>query len=103
MAHVIVQVNGRPYTMQCPDGEEAHLRDLAKLLAAPMPGKGQTVEVAVKDAIATIGENMNVRRTAALSVGRIRLRRKAETASRWNCWRNVMLWLASKRKMTSRG
>jgi cell division protein ZapA len=32
MAHVIVQVNGRPYTMQCPDGEEEHLRDLAKLL-----------------------------------------------------------------------
>ena len=32
MAHVIVQVNGRPYTMQCPDGEEAHLRELAALL-----------------------------------------------------------------------
>ena len=32
MAHVIVQVNGRPYTMQCPEGEEAHLRDLAELL-----------------------------------------------------------------------
>ncbi len=40
----------------------------AKLLAAQLPGKGQSVEVAVKDAIATIGENMNVRRTAALSV-----------------------------------
>jgi cell division protein ZapA len=32
MAHVIVQVNGRPYTMQCPEGEEEHLRDLAELL-----------------------------------------------------------------------
>ena len=32
MAHVIVQVNGRPYTMQCPEGEEAHLRELAELL-----------------------------------------------------------------------
>lgn len=32
MAHVIVQVNGRPYTMQCPEGEEEHLRDLANLL-----------------------------------------------------------------------
>ena len=32
MAHVIVQVNDRPYTMQCPDGEEDHLRDLARLL-----------------------------------------------------------------------
>lgn len=32
MAHVIVQVNGRPYTMQCPEGEEEHLHDLAHLL-----------------------------------------------------------------------
>ena len=32
MAHVIVQVNGRPYTMQCPEGEEDHLRELAELL-----------------------------------------------------------------------
>ena len=32
MTHVIVQVNGRPYTMQCPEGEEPHLRDLAELL-----------------------------------------------------------------------
>jgi len=32
MAQVIVQVNDRPYTMQCPDGEEEHLRELAKLL-----------------------------------------------------------------------
>ncbi|MFM8745072.1 MAG: cell division protein ZapA [Aestuariivirga sp.] len=34
MAHVIVQVNGRPYTMQCAEGEEAHLRELADLLDA---------------------------------------------------------------------
>ena len=34
MAQVIVQVNDRPYTMQCPDGEEEHLRDLARLLDA---------------------------------------------------------------------
>jgi cell division protein ZapA len=34
MAQVIVQVNDRPYTMQCPDGEEDHLRDLARLLDA---------------------------------------------------------------------
>jgi cell division protein ZapA len=32
MAHVIVQVNGRPYTMQCEEGEEEHLRELAELL-----------------------------------------------------------------------
>ena len=42
--------------------------DIAKLLAAQLPGKAQSVETAVKDAIATIGENMNVRRTAALTV-----------------------------------
>ena len=34
MPHVIVQVNGRPYTMQCPDGEQEHLRELAELLDA---------------------------------------------------------------------
>jgi cell division protein ZapA len=32
MAQVIVHVNGHPYTMQCTDGEEEHLRDLAELL-----------------------------------------------------------------------
>jgi cell division protein ZapA len=32
MANVVVTVAGRPYTMQCPDGEEEHLKDLAKLL-----------------------------------------------------------------------
>jgi cell division protein ZapA len=32
MANVVVTVAGRPYTMQCPDGEEDHLKDLAKLL-----------------------------------------------------------------------
>jgi cell division protein ZapA len=32
MAQVIVMVNDRPYTMQCPDGEEAHLKELARLL-----------------------------------------------------------------------
>jgi cell division protein ZapA len=32
MAQVIVHVNGHPYTMQCADGEEEHLRELAELL-----------------------------------------------------------------------
>jgi cell division protein ZapA len=32
MAQVIVTVNDRPYTMQCPDGEEEHLQELARLL-----------------------------------------------------------------------
>ena len=42
--------------------------DLAKLLAATYPGTSQTVEAFVQEAIATIGENMGVRRTAAISV-----------------------------------
>jgi len=32
MGQVVVQVNGRPYTMQCNDGEEEHLSELAQLL-----------------------------------------------------------------------
>jgi len=42
--------------------------DLSKLLATPLPGTGAKVEDYVKDMVATIGENMAVRRTAALSV-----------------------------------
>ena len=44
--------------------------DLAKLLAATYPGKSHSVEAEVKEAIATIGENMNVRRTASLAVSK---------------------------------
>jgi elongation factor Ts len=42
--------------------------DLAKLNAAAVPGKGVSVDEHLKNAIATIGENMGLRRTAALSV-----------------------------------
>ncbi len=42
--------------------------DLAKLLAATYPGTKNTVETHVKEMVATIGENMSVRRTAVLSV-----------------------------------
>lgn len=42
--------------------------DVAKLLAATYPGKKITVEDQVKELIATIGENMSVRRTATLEV-----------------------------------
>ncbi len=42
--------------------------DLAKLLGATYPGTSQKVEAFVQEAIATIGENMGVRRTAVLSV-----------------------------------
>jgi elongation factor Ts len=43
--------------------------DLAKLLAMTYPGKSHSVEDHVKEMVATIGENMGVRRTAAVSVG----------------------------------
>ena len=43
--------------------------DFAKLLATKFPGKSISVEEHVKEMVATIGENMTVRRTAALSVG----------------------------------
>ncbi len=42
--------------------------DVAKLLAASYPGKKITVEEQVKELIATIGENMSLRRTATLAV-----------------------------------
>jgi len=42
--------------------------DLAKLLAATYPGTKNTVETHVKEMVATIGENMSVRRTATVLV-----------------------------------
>ena len=48
MAHVIVEVNGQPYTMQCPDGEENHLRELAKLL--------DTEVMRIKQSVGTVGD-----------------------------------------------
>lgn len=48
MAHVIVQVNGRPYTMQCPDGEEAHLKELAALLDSEV--------LRVKQSVGSVGD-----------------------------------------------
>jgi elongation factor Ts len=43
--------------------------DLGELLALTYPGKSVTVEDHVKEMVATIGENMSVRRTVAMSVG----------------------------------
>jgi len=42
--------------------------DVAKILASTYPGKKSSVDDHVKEMIATIGENMNVRRSAVLSV-----------------------------------
>jgi elongation factor Ts len=43
--------------------------DLENLLALTYPGKSLTVQDQVKETVATIGENMSVRRTVAMSVG----------------------------------
>jgi elongation factor Ts len=54
----------RNITAQAPQANS----DVAKLLAMPYPGKSITVADHVKEMVATIGENMSVRRTVALSV-----------------------------------
>jgi cell division protein ZapA len=43
MSNVVVNIAGRPYTMQCPDGEEEHLRDLAKMLDSEVARIRQSV------------------------------------------------------------
>ena len=43
MPNVVFNIAGRPYTMQCPDGEEDHLKDLAKLLDAEVGRIRQSV------------------------------------------------------------
>ncbi len=43
MANVVVSVAGRPYTMQCPDGEEDHLQELASLLDSEVTRIRQSV------------------------------------------------------------
>jgi translation elongation factor Ts len=42
--------------------------DREAVAAAPYPGKDHSVEAEIKELVATIGENMNLRRTAALTV-----------------------------------
>ena len=48
MANVVVTVADRPYTMQCPDGEEDHLRELATLL--------DTEVARIKSSVGSIGD-----------------------------------------------
>ena len=48
MAQVVVTVNGRAYTMQCNDGEEAHLADLGELLDSEIER--------IKDAVGQVGD-----------------------------------------------
>jgi len=47
----------------------AQSKDLQDLTAKPMPGEGKTVADKLTDLVATIGENMSLRRMATLSAG----------------------------------
>ena len=47
----------------------AQSKDLQDLTAKPMPGEGKTVADRLTDLVATIGENMSLRRMATLSAG----------------------------------
>ena len=44
--------------------------DMAKIAAAPFPGSGRDVQGELTNMIATIGENMSLRRAASLEVGK---------------------------------
>lgn len=48
MAQVVVNVNGRAYTMQCNDGEEVHLAELGELLDSEIDR--------IKDAVGQVGD-----------------------------------------------
>ncbi|HEX4182417.1 MAG TPA: cell division protein ZapA [Caulobacteraceae bacterium] len=43
MAQVTIEVNGRPYTVGCEDGQEAHLNELARLFDRQVRQVGQEV------------------------------------------------------------
>lgn len=77
---VVVEVNSETDFVARNDAFQALVADIAKVAldtdgsveavaAAPYPGADKTVEQAIKDAVATIGENMSLRRSAKVSVG----------------------------------
>jgi cell division protein ZapA len=48
MAQVIIQINGRNYTMQCDDGQEDHLRRLARMIDEEITN--------IRNAVGSIGD-----------------------------------------------
>jgi len=77
---VVVEVNSETDFVARNDAFQTLVADIAKVAldtdgsveavaAAPYPGADKTVEQAIKDAVATIGENMSLRRSAKVSVG----------------------------------
>lgn len=77
---VVVEVNSETDFVARNDAFQTLVADIARVAldtdgsveavaAAPYPGADKTVEQAIKDAVATIGENMSLRRSAKVSVG----------------------------------
>ncbi|SHI71711.1 translation elongation factor Ts [Aureimonas altamirensis] len=76
---IVVEVNSETDFVARNDAFQALVRDIAEVglategstdavASATMPGSGKSVSDTVKDAVATIGENLGLRRTAMLSV-----------------------------------
>ena len=70
--------------------------DLAKLLALTYPGKSMTVEDHVKETVATIGENMSVRRTVAMSSRRRAMSPSTCTTRSPTAWARSACWWRSR-------
>ena len=51
MAQVTIQVNGRPYTVGCEDGQEPHLTELARLFDRQVRQVSQDVGHVVRSAL----------------------------------------------------
>ncbi len=75
----VIELNSETDFVARNDGFQALVRDVAAVAltaggdveaisAAGYPGSGKSVDASIKDAIATIGENMTLRRAAVLSV-----------------------------------
>ena len=48
MAQVVIRINGRDYTMQCDDGQEEHLRALARMIDEEI--------AAIREAVGPLGD-----------------------------------------------
>ncbi|KQT60310.1 MULTISPECIES: translation elongation factor Ts [unclassified Aureimonas] len=77
---IVVEVNSETDFVARNDAFQAIVKNIAKVglstdgsveavAAASYPGNGKTVSETVTEAVGTIGENMNLRRSATLSVG----------------------------------
>jgi cell division protein ZapA len=74
MSNVVVNIAGRPYTMQCPDGEEDHLKELAKLLDTEVGRIRQSVGAIgdIRQMEAFEAENQTLRESRNAALGQIK-------------------------------